>query len=35
MVLITSRRAQAIEKELYKRADDAAACAELAAIIQE
>jgi hypothetical protein len=35
MVLIVCRRAKAIEKELYRRADDGVACAELAAILQE
>jgi hypothetical protein len=29
------RRAKAIEQELYKRADGGAACAELAAVLQE
>jgi hypothetical protein len=29
------RRAKAIEHELYKRADGGAACAELAAVLQE
>jgi hypothetical protein len=29
------RRAKAIEKELYKRADGGSSCAELAAVLQE
>jgi hypothetical protein len=35
MSLIATRRAKAIEHELHKRADDGAACADLAALLQE
>jgi hypothetical protein len=35
MVLTACRRAKAIETELYKRAHDGVACAELAAVLQE
>jgi hypothetical protein len=35
MMLTGRRRAKAIEHELYKRADGGAACAELAAALQE
>ena len=35
MMLTNYRRAKAIEKELHKRANDGATCAELAALLQE